>query len=200
MHRPRYGSHSVVSRAVENAIVERPGTVQRSRCRRGGAHERPDVRVAAPCGEVRYRLKSDPLFTHCCHCLNCQRQTGSAFVINVLIEADRDRAARRRPGAVPLYLAAAEKKAEDLALPDLSGRGLQPVHEPEDPLRPRRDARRPIQALRPTFTSSRGPSSPGSRFRTRCRHSTSLRHEEAVAGRESRATRGDHGAPVDPGA
>jgi hypothetical protein len=41
------------------------------------------------CGEVRYRLTSDPLFTHCCHCLNCQRQTGSAFVINLLIEADR---------------------------------------------------------------------------------------------------------------
>jgi hypothetical protein len=29
------------------------------------------------------------MFVHCCHCLNCQRQTGSAFVINVLIEADR---------------------------------------------------------------------------------------------------------------
>ena len=41
------------------------------------------------CGEVRYRLTSDPLFTHCCHCLNCQRQTGSAFVINLLIETDR---------------------------------------------------------------------------------------------------------------
>ena len=23
------------------------------------------------CGTVRYRLTSDPLFTHCCHCLNC---------------------------------------------------------------------------------------------------------------------------------
>jgi hypothetical protein len=41
------------------------------------------------CGAVRYRLTSDPLFVHCCHCLNCQRQTGSAFVINALIEADR---------------------------------------------------------------------------------------------------------------
>jgi hypothetical protein len=40
------------------------------------------------CGEVRYRLTSEPLFVHCCHCLNCQRQTGSAFVVNVLIEAD----------------------------------------------------------------------------------------------------------------
>jgi hypothetical protein len=41
------------------------------------------------CGAVRYRLTSDPLFTHCCHCLSCQRQTGSAFVINLLIESDR---------------------------------------------------------------------------------------------------------------
>jgi hypothetical protein len=41
------------------------------------------------CGCVRYRLTSDPLFVHCCHCLSCQRQTGSAFAINALIEADR---------------------------------------------------------------------------------------------------------------
>ena len=41
------------------------------------------------CGAVRYRLTSEPMFVHCCHCLNCQRQTGSAFVINLLIEADR---------------------------------------------------------------------------------------------------------------
>ena len=41
------------------------------------------------CGAVRYRLASEPMFVHCCHCLNCQRQTGSAFVINLVIEADR---------------------------------------------------------------------------------------------------------------
>ena len=41
------------------------------------------------CGLIRYRLTSEPLFTHCCHCLSCQRQTGSAFVVNALIEADR---------------------------------------------------------------------------------------------------------------
>ena len=41
------------------------------------------------CGAVRYRLTSEPLFVHCCHCLNCQCQTGSAFVVNLLIEADR---------------------------------------------------------------------------------------------------------------
>lgn len=41
------------------------------------------------CGSVRYRLTSAPMFVHCCHCLDCQRQTGSAFVLNALIEADR---------------------------------------------------------------------------------------------------------------
>jgi hypothetical protein len=41
------------------------------------------------CGQMRYRLVSKPMFVHCCHCRECQRQTGSAFVINALIEADR---------------------------------------------------------------------------------------------------------------
>jgi hypothetical protein len=41
------------------------------------------------CGAVRYRLTSEPMFVHCCHCRDCQRQTGSAFVINALIETDR---------------------------------------------------------------------------------------------------------------
>ena len=52
------------------------------------------------CGAVRYRLTSDPLFTHCCHCLNCQRQTGSAFVINMMIEADRVQLLAGDPQAV----------------------------------------------------------------------------------------------------
>ena len=52
------------------------------------------------CGAVRYRLTSEPLFVNCCHCLNCQRQTGSAFVINVLIEAARVELLAGVPGAV----------------------------------------------------------------------------------------------------
>jgi hypothetical protein len=52
------------------------------------------------CGAVRYRLASDPLFVHCCHCLNCQRQTGSAFVINLLIEAGRVELLAGEPRAV----------------------------------------------------------------------------------------------------
>lgn len=41
------------------------------------------------CGAVRYRLTSRPMFTHCCHCLDCQKQTGGAFAINALIESSR---------------------------------------------------------------------------------------------------------------
>lgn len=41
------------------------------------------------CGQVRYRLKSGPMFVNCCHCLDCQRQTGGAFAINAIIETDR---------------------------------------------------------------------------------------------------------------
>jgi len=38
------------------------------------------------CRAVRYRLARTPLIVHCCHCRWCQRETGSAFVINALIE------------------------------------------------------------------------------------------------------------------
>lgn len=41
------------------------------------------------CRHVRYRLTSRPMFVHCCHCRWCQRETGSAFVLNAMIEADR---------------------------------------------------------------------------------------------------------------
>jgi len=40
------------------------------------------------------------MFVHCCHCLNCQRQTGGAFVINLLIEADRVETTAGTPKAV----------------------------------------------------------------------------------------------------
>ena len=39
------------------------------------------------CGTVRYRLNRAPMFIHCCHCTSCQTETGSAFVINALIES-----------------------------------------------------------------------------------------------------------------
>ncbi len=41
------------------------------------------------CGKVRYRLTTAAMFVHCCHCRDCQRQTGTAFALNALIETDR---------------------------------------------------------------------------------------------------------------
>ena len=52
------------------------------------------------CGKVRYRLASAPMFVHCCHCRDCQRQTGSAFVLNALIETDRVGIVRGQPAPV----------------------------------------------------------------------------------------------------
>jgi hypothetical protein len=63
------------------------------------------------CRGVRYRLKSRPLFVHCCHCRWCQRETGSAFVLNALIEADRVQLLQGVPVSV--------------ATPSNSGRGQQ---------------------------------------------------------------------------
>lgn len=38
------------------------------------------------CGSVRYRLTRKPMFVHCCHCTWCQRDSGTAFALNALIE------------------------------------------------------------------------------------------------------------------
>ena len=38
------------------------------------------------CGNIRYTLTNSPLIVHACHCRDCQRITGSAFVINLWIE------------------------------------------------------------------------------------------------------------------
>ena len=46
---------------------------------------------------------------HCCHCRWCQRQTGTAFALNALIEADR--------------VKILSGEVEELAVPSPSGRG-----------------------------------------------------------------------------
>jgi hypothetical protein len=72
---------------------------QTSRSREGGC----------TCGHVRYRLASTPLFVHCCHCRWCQRETGSSYALNALIEADRVRLLRG--------------DTESIATPSASGKG-----------------------------------------------------------------------------
>ena len=50
---------------------------------------KPPAEGGCACGEVRYRLAADPIIVHCCHCTSCQTETGSAFVINALVETAR---------------------------------------------------------------------------------------------------------------
>jgi hypothetical protein len=38
------------------------------------------------CRAVRYRMNVRPIFVHCCHCRWCQRETGSAFALNAMVE------------------------------------------------------------------------------------------------------------------
>jgi len=38
------------------------------------------------CGAIRYALTNTPMIVHACHCRDCQKLTGSAFVLNLWIE------------------------------------------------------------------------------------------------------------------
>lgn len=69
----------------------------------------PAFEGTCTCGSVRYRLMRSPLFVHCCHCRWCQRETGSAFAINALIEAE--------------YFLLLEGSPEVVLTPSNSGRG-----------------------------------------------------------------------------
>lgn len=63
------------------------------------------------CGAVRYSMGREPMFVHCCHCTSCQRETGSAFVINALVESDQVQTVKGDPAP--------------LMTPSESGRGQQ---------------------------------------------------------------------------
>ena len=64
-----------------------------------------DVQPAQPsfaeggctCRAVRFSMTSAPLIVHCCHCRWCQRETGAAFALNAVIEADRVRLLKGNP-------------------------------------------------------------------------------------------------------
>ena len=68
------------------------------------------------CGEVRFQVNRTPLFVHGCHCTWCQRQTGTAFAINALVETT---AVEIRQGA-----------PEAVAVPSPSGKGQSIVRCP----------------------------------------------------------------------
>jgi hypothetical protein len=61
------------------------------------------------CGAIRYRLTTKPMFVNCCHCRWCQRESGSAFALNAMMEADRVQLMQGEP--------------EMVLTPSLSGKG-----------------------------------------------------------------------------
>ena len=40
------------------------------------------------CGRVRYRYTGQPLAFYACHCTDCQRQTGSAFGLSMIVKRE----------------------------------------------------------------------------------------------------------------
>lgn len=77
----------------------------------------PAIEGGCTCGTIRYRMASGPLFVHCCHCRWCQRETGSSFALNALIEADR--------------VVLLQGEPETVKTPSNSGRGQKIVRCPE---------------------------------------------------------------------
>ena len=61
-----------------------------------------DLEGGCACGRIRYRLTAPPLIVHACHCRDCQKQTGSAFVLNIWIETNRVEADHGLPKSVML--------------------------------------------------------------------------------------------------
>ncbi len=57
------------------------------------------------CGHIEYAMQSDPLFVHCCHCTWCQRETGTAFALNALIESERVKIIAGNPQPVQTHSA-----------------------------------------------------------------------------------------------
>ena len=54
------------------------------------------------CGAVTYEMTAKPMFVHCCHCTDCQCQTGSAFAINALIETSHVTLKKGKPVRVTM--------------------------------------------------------------------------------------------------
>ena len=40
------------------------------------------------CGAVRYAIDAEPLTLYACHCTECQRQTGSAFALSMVVKRE----------------------------------------------------------------------------------------------------------------
>lgn len=48
-----------------------------------------DLKGGCLCGRVRYTLKGAPMATTVCHCTHCQKVSGSAFSVNLVVRKDQ---------------------------------------------------------------------------------------------------------------
>ena len=48
----------------------------------------PPLEGSCQCGAVTYTVSAEPLFTYACHCSSCQKRTGSAFSLGLVIATD----------------------------------------------------------------------------------------------------------------
>lgn len=48
----------------------------------------PQISGGCLCGTVRYHAEGEPAAVALCHCDDCQRQSGAAFSVNVLVMGD----------------------------------------------------------------------------------------------------------------
>ena len=141
-----------------------------------------DLEGGCACGAVRYRLRSAPMFVHCCHCRDCQRQTGSAFVLNAIIETNRIDilAGEPEPVAVPTDSGRPHDiyRCPSCRVAVWSDTGTAPA-----PLRPRRHTRRSrgAEARRPSSPARSSLVPPAGGYAGFRRL---LRRQGALAGRE----------------
>ena len=74
------------------------------------------------CGAVRHSLTARPLIVHACHCRDCQRLTGSAFVINLWIE--RKFVEREGPGPKSFQLRGGSGRPHEVFFCEICGTHL----------------------------------------------------------------------------
>jgi hypothetical protein len=51
------------------------------------------------CGVIRYRITGEPITHYACHCTDCQRRTGSAFALSMVVRREHLEVLRGEPTA-----------------------------------------------------------------------------------------------------
>src|SRR6266540_6887604 len=55
---------------------------------RGEGNMKLPLTGGCQCGAVRYEVRAEPLTIYACHCTECQRQSGAAFALSMMVPRD----------------------------------------------------------------------------------------------------------------